>query len=44
MDRFLVKYLYQGKECEIIIYAHAMQDARQAMDYYDILHVEEIDQ
>ncbi len=44
MDRFLVKYSYHGKEWGIIIIARDIEDARQAMDYYDVLHIEPIDQ
>tara|TARA_R110002050_G_C8746445_1_gene498521 strand:+ start:146 stop:277 length:132 start_codon:yes stop_codon:yes gene_type:complete len=43
MDRFLVKYSYHGKEWGIIIIAHTIEDARQAMDYYDVLHIEPIE-
>ena len=41
MDRFLVTFEYQGMRNTIVILAHDESEARKAMDYYDIINVEE---
>jgi len=41
MDRFLVTFEYQGMTNTVVIYAHDESGARKALDYYDIINVEE---
>ena len=41
MDRFLVTFEYQGMRTAIVILAHDESGARKALDYYDIINVEE---
>ena len=41
MDRFLVTFEYQGMRNTIVILAHDESEARKAMDYYEIINVEE---
>jgi len=43
MDRFLVTFEYQGIRNTVVILAHGEAEARKALDYYDIINVEEWD-